>query len=133
MPSRASTSFLRRLCYKIIWHSLRKCQCPHGLVPHFYVEMRVLEIPSTLACQCPHGLVPHFYPERMTMSFVNFSNQCQCPHGLVPHFYPERMTMSFVNFSNQCQCPHGLVPHFYAILPHNWCYQSTMSVNALTG
>ena len=39
MPSRASTSFLR-LYKAIVLPSWEKaCQCPHGLVPHFYVEI----------------------------------------------------------------------------------------------
>ena len=37
------------------------CQCPHGLVAHFYlVNLRFLPGLEVL-CQCPHGLVAHFY------------------------------------------------------------------------
>ena len=61
MPSRASTSFLRskhgaagRVYYEM-------CQCPHGLVPHFYEDYAVAADLDKFKCQCPHGLVPHFY------------------------------------------------------------------------
>ena len=35
MPSRASTSFLRDVHHKLMKY-FEECQCPHGLVPHFY-------------------------------------------------------------------------------------------------
>ena len=36
-------------------------QCPHGLIPHFYVNKAFkLRIYKKL-CQCPLGLIPHFY------------------------------------------------------------------------
>ena len=37
------------------------CQCPLGLIPHFYGEKRVQHRVGTLLCQCPLGLIPHFY------------------------------------------------------------------------
>ena len=36
MPSRASTSFLQRDHLWKIDYEFDECQCPHGLVPHFY-------------------------------------------------------------------------------------------------
>ena len=61
MPSRAYTSFLRQISY-IAWsRRTLLCQCPLGLIPHFYRP----SIPSPsrliLVCQCPLGLIPHFY------------------------------------------------------------------------
>ena len=35
MPSRASTPFLRDVHHKLMKY-FEECQCPHGLVPHFY-------------------------------------------------------------------------------------------------
>ena len=86
MPSRAYTSFLRR---RSIWFGQDQspCQCPLGLIPHFYANdpdgWDMLEddvsMPSraytsfllsvaygykiigALLCQCPLGLIPHFY------------------------------------------------------------------------
>ena len=40
MPSRAGTSFLHRLKQQL--HSqVTSCQCPLGLVPHFYTSSRI--------------------------------------------------------------------------------------------
>ena len=111
-------------------------------------------------CQCPLGLLPHFYqsigggyytkaqvsmPSRASTSFLLTGEwsyvaavvPCQCPHGLVPHFYsvyrdgnlssnrlvsmPSRASTSFLRRQKYqkevrtplCQCPLGLVPHFY--------------------
>ena len=38
------------------------CQCPLGLLPHFYfaVYFLHLQLPEK-KCQCPLGLLPHFY------------------------------------------------------------------------
>ena len=42
---------------------IEMCQCPHGLIPHFYVNKAFkLRIYKKL-CQCPLGLIPHFYEE----------------------------------------------------------------------
>ena len=37
-------------------------------------------------CQCPHGLVPHFYDKVVSIAYM-YKVMRQCPHGLVPHFY----------------------------------------------
>ena len=86
MPSRAYTSFLRKQKYTKR-SFIPQCQCPLGLIPHFYLvspphqkgrkEISVnalsgLYLISTerkedlygkeiLWCQCPLGLIPHFY------------------------------------------------------------------------
>ena len=60
------------------------CQCPLGLIPHFYAIDSVSELKYAL-CQCPLGLIPHFY---VTLSIYTIvANACQCPLGLIPHFY----------------------------------------------
>ena len=63
-----------------------KCQCPLGLIPHFY-------------CMDSTGLMPMrtrvSMPSRAYTSFLLCSLQailqylysCQCPLGLIPHFY----------------------------------------------
>ena len=38
-----------------------KCQCPLGLIPHFYNNYTKKSGETTLMCQCPLGLIPHFY------------------------------------------------------------------------
>ena len=36
------------------------CQCPLGLIPHFYKVIGLSEKDINM-CQCPLGLIPHFY------------------------------------------------------------------------
>ena len=60
MPSRAYTSLLP-LSVSVEIHCMIRCQCPHGLVPHFYAGDKYEARLEWCACQCPHGLVPHFY------------------------------------------------------------------------
>ena len=38
------------------------CQCPLGLIPHFYRMVSKTLCAYRLVCQCPLGLIPHFYP-----------------------------------------------------------------------
>ena len=85
MPSRAYTSFLLKLlCQSLSYNKwrvnalsglylisttlvrdtwvmdLRECQCPLGLIPHFYWTS-LHRRQKVLLCQCPLGLIPHFY------------------------------------------------------------------------
>ena len=60
MPSRAYTSFLQPIAFFDI-ECFPKCQCPLGLIPHFYDKMWLDESNWKIACQCPLGLIPHFY------------------------------------------------------------------------
>ena len=39
------------------------CQCPLGLIPHFYYQSYKDEGLSETQCQCPLGLIPHFYDD----------------------------------------------------------------------
>ena len=139
MPSRASTSFLRLLSSPLIKKQSWWCQCPLGLVPHFYRDLKKREPSIEIKCQCPLGLVPHFYslenlmekdprpsvsmPSRASTSFLRLSRffawrhlqiECQCPLGLVPHFY-NAVAMVLAILILSCQCPLGLVPHFYIV------------------
>ena len=116
-------------------------------------------------CQCPLGLIPHFYWAKSLYEMIVKGNRCQCPLGLIPHFYmipyydqdadwwfcvnalsglylistdspdmlyrtmfdsvsmPSRAYTSFLRCTyecyfewryRQCQCPLGLIPHFYS-------------------
>ena len=61
MPSRAVTSFLRGRRCREGW-TCCKCQCPLGLLPHFYlINFFEENSESHYPCQCPLGLLPHFY------------------------------------------------------------------------
>ena len=162
MPSRADTSFLP-LTTIVKYLSELPCQCPLGLIPHFYkTRMAILAVvasgvsmpsradtsflqimqaePSVAmvqGCQCPLGLIPHFYagivllfiglceevsmPSRADTSFLliysrNKPNRhylCQCPLGLIPHFYLKLLLLNLILIMVMCQCPLGLIPHFY--------------------
>ena len=61
MPSRAYTSFLR-LRTPLYTLTLMMCQCPLGLIPHFYsTSISPKGFVTRFMCQCPLGLIPHFY------------------------------------------------------------------------
>ena len=60
MPSRAYTSFLLQETCKE-GSNQKKCQCPLGLIPHFYTVTLEVSSSELLVCQCPLGLIPHFY------------------------------------------------------------------------
>ena len=90
-----------------------RCQCPHGLLPHFYgLLSEDYKIAADLKCQCPHGLLPHFYGISSSIREKR-RMPCQCPHGLLPHFYGSDQNARVTGTLSKCQCPHGLLPHFY--------------------
>ena len=39
------------------------CQCPLGLIPHFYIDVAFPAVDPSATRQCPLGLIPHFYFE----------------------------------------------------------------------
>ena len=89
------------------------CQCPLGLIPHFYWHTRSRAVPTSGVCQCPHGLIPHFYEQ--LRSVVDWQKEvCQCPHRLIPHFYMNNNGTPDNIWDDTCQCPHRLIPHFYS-------------------
>ena len=65
-PSRAYTSFLHRAIFLDYAHYFA-CQCPLGLIHHFYAGIKVAEIPG-MVCQCPLGLIHHFYAISISVS-----------------------------------------------------------------
>ncbi len=60
MPSRAYTSFLPVGRPDQPAHQ-SECQCPLGLIPHFYSITFDGRRHTISGCQCPLGLIPHFY------------------------------------------------------------------------
>ena len=124
MPSRASSSFLLRNV--VLNKNEKKCQCPLGLHPHFYVLSSFSIGCYTAVCQCPLGLHPHFYigerrmyekqynvsmPSRASSSFLltsieslkKFQVLCQCPLGLHPHFYAPPQEILILCCSKPCE------------------------------
>ena len=61
-----------------------------GLAPgnyHFYMNAKpsVAMVQGEM-CQCPLGLIPHFYRAVLKKAAM-IASGCQCPLGLIPHFY----------------------------------------------
>ena len=100
MPSRAYTSFLpiRRLfiCPTKWW-----CQCPLGLIHHFYGYTPYQSRTEPSLCQCPLGLIHHFYAEWCRKS-RQLWQMCQCPLGLIHHFYVPLQKPRFYAVSRAC-------------------------------
>ena len=86
MPSRAYTSFLPGTRAKNFSKLFKLCQCPLGLIPHFYSRKFQEDGGQCRLCQCPLGLIPHFYRSYYVKE-VSEHHRCQCPLGLIPHFY----------------------------------------------
>ena len=109
MPSRAYTSFLLKkstthsaaeYCvnalsglYLIstrvrlaVVHSVNKCQCPLGLIPHFYGVSHLIEVLPPLYVNALSGLYL-ISTQYLSVSSIISMVWCQCPLGLIPHFY----------------------------------------------
>ena len=71
MPSRADDSFLLPASVGEAMISL-VCQCPLGLMTHFYVRTCSSIFMMNMACQCPLGLMTHFYKyvDRPEFSYI---------------------------------------------------------------
>ena len=106
------------------------CQCPLGLIPHFYAYRDMLMKEYHLMCQCPLGLIPHFYINPPS-TLLHHIWRCQCPLGLIPHFYSHwESTIAFQ--PSRVNALSGL----YLIstgLSTGLCYDGKKCVNALSG
>ena len=89
-------------------------------------------------CQCPLGLIPHFY-ENIIRDPESAASSCQCPLGLIPHFYEiERCKRRQYIFSVNALSGLYLIstvplqkPRFYAISRTCFCrYLSEYSDNS---
>ena len=56
---------------------------------HFYPRgtVSLTVYGDIMRCQCPLGLIPHFYLYMEIVKTEVWPNRCQCPLGLIPHFY----------------------------------------------
>ena len=61
MPSRAYNSFLPLKSKAKYEDEGYTCQCPLGLITHFYTIESFPDWESYRLCQCPLGLITHFY------------------------------------------------------------------------
>ena len=108
------------------------CQCPLGLLPHFYSQIVRDDLSQRCACQCPLGLLPHFY---RIMSAILTQEQLyvSMPSRAVTSFLPVSDSIETAVEVAMCQCPLGLLPHFYRvdISTRETCIK--YCVNALSG
>ena len=73
MPSRAYTSFLHNPPAELV-ATICLCQCPLGLIPHFYDSPSRTSASVLKMCQCPLGLIPHFYRTGNCSSWYPYSS-----------------------------------------------------------
>ena len=115
---------------------MMECQCPLGLIPHFYRVMKLELIMTTVRCQCPLGLIPHFYRRKKmddetmrkcvnalsglylisTEKAGEYDEQLrQCVNALSGLYLISTPYFAYIDpCTGECQCPLGLIPHFYA-------------------
>ena len=89
-------------------------------------------------CQCPLGLIPHFYVDKI-LRFTEVDYPCQCPLGLIPHFY-HKMNADIITVDFRVNALSGLYlistvplqkPRFYAVSRACFCrYLSEYSDNS---
>ena len=70
-------------------------------------------IASTSLCQCPLGLIPHFYVLKEFASIVLFEEGVNALSGLYLISTHDPNILIEGKDKNTCQCPLGLIPHFY--------------------
>ena len=109
------------------------CQCPLGLLPHFYGAVCKMECTQVdLACQCPLGLLPHFYVHYASWEFFQMKCRCQCPLGLLPHFYFGWVWRSS-SWRRVVSMPSRAVTSFLLTPNGEECVVVRLRVNALSG
>ena len=74
-------------CEKYQYHN-PVCQCPLGLIPHFYIIKKSFDAKGIKVCQCPLGLIPHFY----------FIARREIRHGMNFVSMPSRAYTSFLRY-----------------------------------
>ena len=129
MPSRADGSFLRDIT-KILQRFYAWCQCPLGLMAHFYVCSRDAN-PLWISVSMPSRADGSFLQSTKILWVSRHSMTCQCPLGLMAHFYRLIVCVSTL-MAALCQCPLGLMAHFYG-RHFAVCLTSCRCVNALSG
>ena len=130
MPSRAVTSFLhQKFC--VPWLFPLMCQCPLGLLPHFYPlhgchdslndDSRVNALSG---CYLISTNDPYVY-RRIDHRCVNALSGCYL-------ISTQEQQQQEQLIKAACQCPLGLLPHFYSY--EYRIYNCRLSrVNALSG
>ena len=107
------------------------CQCPLGLIPHFYRMVRHPLWRNKSSVNALSGLYL-ISTRQWRLKWNSLVDACQCPLGLIPHFYISMVRVYDHETSRLCQCPLGLIPHFYIV---NFIINDSdvRCVNALSG
>ena len=85
MPSRADDSFLRNSeCAEMFCKAM--CQCPLGLMTHFYIPGSKEHAKAVKFVSMPSRADDSFL-QSMICIFDIYNFSCQCPLGLMTHFY----------------------------------------------
>ena len=88
---------------------LYSCQCPLGLIPHFYAERwRELKREPVVVSMPSRAYTSFLQKVRRSRMHVS-ALVCQCPLGLELLQCSIQTTLKTMKF----QCPLGLIPHFY--------------------
>ena len=65
------------------------CQCPLGLIPHFYLTSMRKVIRAITCVNALSGLYLISTPIQFNKT-LRWVDGCQCPLGLIPHFYHDQ-------------------------------------------
>ena len=105
------------------------CQCPLGLLPHFYGDPRKSPWRCN-GCQCPLGLLPHFYyhvPEDN-----NLFGSVSMPSRAVTSFLLDTVS-TYEKNKYGVSMPSRAVTSFLLVCIADRYWNSGMGVNALSG
>ena len=106
------------------------CQCPLGLIPHFYIEDKHLYALINLGVNALSGLylISTTYYSRLREKGV----RCQCPLGLIPHFYSDS-PLNYTAFRDVVSMPSRAYTSFLLYKDLELGYFGHVCVNALSG
>ena len=85
-----------------------------------------------LRCQCPLGLIHHFYLMIAVITTAKRQNRVNALSGLYI-ISTNRLTKKKREYWSSCQCPLGLIHHFYISLVISLATAAFFRVNALSG
>ena len=119
-------------------NSTRLCRlsCVNALSGLYLISTRKERLWNSLQrrlCQCPLGLIPHFYWNR-SIPVPQVKWRVSMPSRAYTSFLPVMYYNGYMT-PDGCQCPLGLIPHFYAFKTHNlerFCKNVSMPSRAYT-
>ena len=110
MPSRAYTSFLP---YERVSKQLYRCtcQCPLGLIPHFY---HMNAYPSNYIVVRVNALSGLYLISTNVYDYIAVTHYIEGVNALSGlYLISTKKELDNMSTIDECQCPLGLIPHFY--------------------